>query len=105
MLSLSIRSVLEWACTRFIRRFTHLTEFLGYFAGFLTTFCYIPQLMRVFKTRSTKDISLLFTSLVFVGCSIWLVYGIFLHQFPIILWNVITVILDGILIYAKLKFG
>ncbi len=82
-----------------------MTEFLGYFAGFLTTFCYIPQLVHVFQTKSTKDISLIFTSLVFVGCSIWLVYGIFLHQIPIILWNIFAVLFDGILIYAKLKYG
>jgi MtN3 and saliva related transmembrane protein len=82
-----------------------LSEFLGYFAGFLTTFCYIPQLIRVFRTKSTKDISLLFAVLVFVGCTVWLIYGVVLLLIPVILWNALALVFDGTLICAKLKYG
>jgi MtN3 and saliva related transmembrane protein len=82
-----------------------LPEYLGYIAGFLTTFSYIPQLFAAFRTKSTKDISLLFTVLVFVGCAAWLIYGIFLSLIPVVLWNAIVLVFDGTLIGAKLKFG
>jgi MtN3 and saliva related transmembrane protein len=82
-----------------------LPEYLGYIAGFLTTFCYIPQLFVVFRTRSTRDISLLFTVLVFIGCAVWLLYGIYLSLFPVILWNAIVLVLDATLIGAKLRYG
>ncbi len=82
-----------------------MPEYLGYIAGFLTTFCYIPQLLVVLRTKSTKDISLLFTVLVFIGCTVWLIYGISLSLIPVIFWNAIVLVFDGALIGAKLKFG
>jgi MtN3 and saliva related transmembrane protein len=82
-----------------------LPEYIGYIAGFLTTFCYVPQLLKVFRTKSTRDISLLFAVLVFIGCAAWLIYGIFLSLLPVIIWNAIVLVFDAILIGAKLKFG
>ena len=82
-----------------------MAQYLGYIAGVLTTFCYIPQIIRVFRLKSAKEISLLFTVLLLIGVAVWLVYGIFLTLYPIIIWNAIGVVIVAMLLYAKLKYG
>jgi MtN3 and saliva related transmembrane protein len=61
--------------------------------------------MRVFKLRSAREISLLFTSLLLVGVFLWLVYGIYLRLLPVIIWNAVSIALVTALLIAKLKYG
>ena len=82
-----------------------MTEYLGYIGGVLTTFCYIPQIIRVFKLKSAKEISLSFTLLLLAGIMVWLAYGILSSLGPIILWNLVALVIVGVLLYAKLKYG
>ena len=82
-----------------------MPEYLGYIGGIFTTFCYVPQIIRVFRLKSAKEISLLFTILLLVGVVVWLFYGIFLSLVPIILWNSIGVVIVATLLCAKLKYG
>lgn len=82
-----------------------LAESLGFIAGALVTFSIIPQLLRVFKLKSAREISTLFTTLLLIGIVIWLAYGIFLGLPPVILWNAIGAVLVAWLLYAKLKYG
>ena len=78
---------------------------LGFIAGALVTCSIIPQLIRVFKLKSAREISMLFTSLLLIGIITWLAYGILLGLFPVILWNAIGAALVAVLLYAKLKYG
>ena len=80
-------------------------EILGFVAGAVVTLSFIPQLIRVFKLKSAREISLLFTILMLVGISIWLAYGFYFRLAPIILWNVVGAAQTVILLYAKLKYG
>ncbi|MFA5308563.1 MAG: SemiSWEET family transporter [Dehalococcoidales bacterium] len=80
-------------------------EYLGMAAGLLTTFAVIPQIIRVYKLKSAREISLLFNSFMVAGIAVWLVYGIIQGLFSIIIWNIIGVILNGWLLFAKLKYG
>ncbi len=82
-----------------------MPEYLGYIGGMLTTFCYIPQIIRVFRLKSAKEISLLFTIVLSTGQAVWLLYGISLSLAPIILWNSLGLIITACLLYAKLKHG
>jgi MtN3 and saliva related transmembrane protein len=82
-----------------------LPEYLGYIGGFLTTFCYIPQIIRVFKLKSAKEVSLIFTLMLLVGVVVWLFYGIFFSLAPVIVWNSIAVVIVTTLLFAKLKYG
>ena len=82
-----------------------LAEYLGYIGGVLTTFCYVPQIIRVFRLKSAKEISLLFTVFLLIGIIIWLFYGILLSLAPVILWNAIGLVIVATLLYAKLKYG
>ena len=82
-----------------------LAESLGFIAGALVTSSIIPQLVRVFKLKSAREISLLFTCSLLLGVITWLVYGIFLGLAPVLLWNAIGAALVAVLLYAKLKYG
>lgn len=80
-------------------------ESLGFVAGALVTCSLIPQLIRVFKLKSAREISLLFTALLLVGIITWLAYGITLGLTPVIIWNAVAAVLVAGLLYAKLKYG
>jgi len=82
-----------------------LAESLGFIGGALVTCSLIPQLIRVFKLRSAREISTLFTTLLLLGLIIWLAYGISFELTPVILWNAIGALLVAGLLYAKLKYG
>ena len=82
-----------------------LEQSLGLVAGALVTGSMIPQLIRVFKLKSAREISRLFTILLLVGMICWLAYGICLRLTPVILWNAIGAVLVALLLYAKLKHG
>ena len=80
-------------------------ELLGLVAGALVSCSMIPQLIRVFKLRSAREISILFTTLLWLGLVCWLVYGVLLRLTPVILWNAIGIILVSLLIFAKLRYS
>lgn len=80
-------------------------EYLGLFAGFLTTFALVPQIIRVYRLKSAREISLVYNTMMLLGIIAWLVYGIMQGSFSIIFWNTITIILNCGLLFAKLKYG
>ncbi len=80
-------------------------EVLGLVAGAITTGSFIPQVVRVYRLRSTREISLFFTILFMVGDLIWMGYGIYLRELPLILWNALGTSLAGALMVAKLRYG
>jgi MtN3 and saliva related transmembrane protein len=82
-----------------------LEESLGFVAGALVTCSLIPQLIRVFRLRSAREISMLFTTLLLLGLILWLTYGVFFRLIPVILWNAVGIILVVVLLHAKLKYG
>ncbi len=77
---------------------------LGSFAGFLTTAAFVPQVWKTWKSKSAADLSLAMFSVFSLGVLCWLIYGIMIAQFPIIFWNVITLILSSALLAMKLKY-
>jgi MtN3 and saliva related transmembrane protein len=81
-----------------------MIQFLGLTAGLLTTIAFLPQVIKTWKMRSAKDLSLSTFSLFFIGVTLWLVYGLILNDLPIILANLFTLIFAGILLFFKLRF-
>ncbi len=80
-------------------------ELIGLVAGLLTTLAYAPQAFKAIKTRSTKDLSIVWLSVACAGTTLWVVYGVTLSSFPLILWNVGADTLIVILIFLKKKYG
>ena len=64
---------------------------MGLFAGVLTTACWLPQLFRSWRTRSTRDFSWLYLIVLTAGVSLWAVYGILRADPAVIIANVVTV--------------
>jgi len=81
-----------------------LTETIGFIAAFLTTTAFLPQFIKVWRTRSTQDISLRMYLLLCAGVLLWLAYGVRLHSLPIILANGITFGLAVGIVGLKLRF-
>jgi MtN3 and saliva related transmembrane protein len=78
---------------------------LGAFAGLCTTISFLPQLVRAWRTRSTRDISLPMFSLLVFGILLWLVYGVMIGDGPLILSNAVSLCLTGSILYLKLRHG
>ena len=81
-----------------------LLQLTGYCAGILTTISFVPQLIRVWRLRSARDISLAMFLAFSLGVFLWLVYGISLHSIPIILANGTTLALSLTILILKLRF-
>ena len=82
-----------------------MLELLGWLAGALVTLSLLPQIIRVFRLRSAREISLLFNTMLLTGILLWLGYGIALSLPPVIIWNAIGAVLTALLLFAKLKYG
>jgi MtN3 and saliva related transmembrane protein len=81
------------------------SEYLGLIAGLFTTFALVPQIIRVYKLKSAREISLLYNTAMLLGIICWLAYGIILGLASLIIWNIIGVFLNGWLLFAKIKYG
>jgi MtN3 and saliva related transmembrane protein len=82
-----------------------MVDLLGYVAGVLTTVAFFPQVIKAFRTRSTKDISLSMWVLLFTGIICWLVYGFLVGSGPVIIANAVTLVLVGAVLALKLMNG
>ena len=91
-------------------RFAFLTDdmdyikILGLVAGSLTTISFLPQVIKTWKSRSAKDLSLAMFSVFCLGTLLWLTYGILIASTPVIFANAITLLLSSILLYFKFRF-
>ncbi|GMU87659.1 MAG: hypothetical protein AMXMBFR48_29000 [Ignavibacteriales bacterium] len=79
-----------------------MTELIGYAAAFCTTVAFLPQAVKVYKTRQTKDISLGMFLLLTAGVVLWLIYGIVINSYPIIAANTVTLLFDIYILYMKI---
>ena len=82
----------------------NLTELTGFVAAILTTFSFVPQVMHVWRTRSVADISLGMYSTYTFGIAIWLIYGILIMSWPVILSNLVTLVLASSVLVMKIRF-
>lgn len=82
----------------------NIIQYIGLLAGALTTTAFLPQVLKTWKTRSAKDLSLGMFSLFCLGVLLWLVYGIFTNDIPVIAANMLTLMLASTLLFFKLRF-
>ena len=81
-----------------------LIDSIGLAAGLLTTTAFIPQVWKIYRTKSGKDISARMFSLFSAGIVLWLVYGVLLQSVPLILSNAVTLVLSLTIIGLKLRY-
>ncbi|HSW14062.1 MAG TPA: SemiSWEET transporter [Solimonas sp.] len=77
---------------------------IGLLSGVLTTVAFVPQVRRVWRTRSARDISLGMYLLFTLGVAGWLAYGCMLGALPVILANAATLVLAFSVLLMKLRF-
>jgi MtN3 and saliva related transmembrane protein len=78
-------------------------ELVGYAAATLATLAFLPQVIKSYREKSTKDISLSMYLVFFVGVVLWLIYGIHLNSTPMIIANAITALLALSILILKIK--
>jgi MtN3 and saliva related transmembrane protein len=79
-------------------------DIIGLVAGLLTTTAFIPQVVKIYRTKSGNDISARMFSLFSAGIVLWLIYGILLRSLPIILSNAVTLVLSLTIIALKIRY-
>jgi MtN3 and saliva related transmembrane protein len=79
-------------------------ELIGMIAGSLTTLAYVPQVVKVWRSRSARDISLGMFLLMNAGILLWLIYGLLIGSPGLIAANAVTLGLTAAVLVAKLKF-
>jgi MtN3 and saliva related transmembrane protein len=76
----------------------------GYIAGILTTIAFIPQVLRAWELKETRDISLAMLVLLAIGIALWAVYGSWIGSLPVVFANVVTLLLVLALLAMKMKY-
>lgn len=79
-------------------------NFIGYIAATCTTLSFLPQLVRVLRLRSARDISLSMFLVFSVGTVLWLTYGLLAHSKPVTAANAVTLALSVSILILKLRF-
>jgi len=79
-------------------------DLIGFLAAVLTTASFVPQAWHTFKTRDVRGISLGMYSVFTAGVACWLIYGLLLGAWPIVIANCITLALAGTILVMKLRF-
>ncbi|MEA5572190.1 SemiSWEET transporter [Calothrix sp. UHCC 0171] len=81
-----------------------LITILGLVAATLTTFSFVPQMLKTWQRKSAQDVSFLMLITFNSGIFLWLIYGISLNALPIILANAITLLFNLIILWLKIKY-
>jgi len=82
-----------------------MAEMIGLIAGAIMTPAFIVQAVKLFRTKSAKDISLIFSIMILIGFTLWFVYGVSIGSLPVIMWNAIGAITAFFVLCAKLWYG
>lgn len=82
-----------------------IVETLGFVAAFCTTAAFVPQLVRVLRLRSARDVSLPTFVMFSVGVFLWLLYGLYIGSKPVIASNGVTLALSVSILVLKLRYG
>jgi MtN3 and saliva related transmembrane protein len=82
-----------------------IPDAIGFGGATCTTLAFVPQVLKIWRTRSVADISLAMYLVFFIGLVQWLIYGILLNSWPMILSNIVTIVLAGAVLLMKVRFG
>lgn len=80
-------------------------DILGYVAGAITAFTFLPQVIKTWKDKSAKDISLMMFVIAAANEVLWIIYGIEKSDWVIILTNTVVLMMSLTMIILKLRYG
>ena len=82
-----------------------LQELIGIIAGMLTTIAFLPQAIKIWRSKSARDVSLAMFVCFCAGIILWVIYGFMLGAFPVILANVVTLCIAATILVFKIRYG
>ncbi|HEY4987784.1 MAG TPA: SemiSWEET transporter [Bradyrhizobium sp.] len=82
-----------------------ITTFIGLMAAVCTTGSFLPQVVRAWRTRSTRDVSAMMFVLLVTGNALWLIYGALIGDLPLVIANLVTLGLVATILALKLRYG
>lgn len=85
--------------------FGRLIDLIGLAAAMLSTLCWLPQVMKAVREKETGALSLSATAGFTGGVAFWLIYGLAIHDWPLIGSNAVTLALMAVIVAAKLRYG
>lgn len=77
-------------------------ELIGAFSGLCTTISFLPQALRMIRTRSVKDISIVMYLILITGLVGWIIYGIAIRSYAVIISNFFTLILTSMILFLRI---
>jgi len=77
---------------------------IGFIAGSITMFSFLPQVIKIVKTKSAHDVSIEMALLVLTGAVLWTSYGFLIHSLPVIIANVVNFIFVFVMVILKFKY-
>ena len=80
-------------------------DIFGYFAAILTTAAFLPQLIKTLKTKKADDVSLTTLIMFIIGVLSWIIYGYQISSIPILVANLVTLILNLLILISKIYFS
>lgn len=88
------------------RRTPHMDSItlLGYVAGFLTSLALLPQVVKIYKSRSARDISSVMFAIFCIGIILWIIYGVAIGSTPVIIANSVSLSFSLIILALKFRF-
>jgi MtN3 and saliva related transmembrane protein len=84
---------------------TPLVDAIGYAAGTLATLAFVPQVVKTWRTKSVDDLSFVMLATFTTGVALWLVYGVMVGSWPIVIANAVTLGLNVVLVVLKVSYG
>ncbi|MGG3465991.1 SemiSWEET transporter [Neobacillus pocheonensis] len=82
-----------------------IISLFGYLAAILTTLSFLPQAIKTIREKNTEGISFIMYGMFTAGVLLWLIYGLFINDIPIIIANFITLILALTILVLKVKYS
>jgi MtN3 and saliva related transmembrane protein len=80
-------------------------EILGLAAGTISSITFLPQVIKIWQTKSAKDLSIPMLLLLVLGVSMWLAYGIIIKNVPVIYTNSMVLLMSFIMLFFKFKYN
>jgi MtN3 and saliva related transmembrane protein len=81
-----------------------MKDVIGYVAALFTTFSLLPQIIRIWKLKEARDISLFMPLMVSIGAVLWLVYGIMIAEAPVIAANAVSLLVALTTLFVTIKY-
>jgi MtN3 and saliva related transmembrane protein len=79
-------------------------EYIGSLAAACTTLCWVPQAVKIIREKQTRGISLITQAVFTIGLALWLIYGILLTNWPLMLANAVTLVFALLILMLKLRY-